>query len=300
VLGIWRLQLLREIERRGTIRAAAEALCVSPSGVSQQLAMLEQEAGVPLLEKIGRRVRLTDAGMLLVQHADVITGAIAAAEADMAAFRDQVSGQLRVAAIPTAARAVMPGVMVALGRQHPALKVTMQDLDSARALTALRLEEIDIAIVDEYDELSQVRDPVLRTHVFLQDPFFVARPPESAARESLGLAELRDEAWIVDSEGTQALTITLGACRAAGFEPRIRSQCKDYWVIGSLVEAGLGVALMPGLALKDRPFNIAVSRTQPALARRVAAIVRRERRNHPALLAMLSALDRFGETYTPA
>ena len=110
MLGVWRLQLLREVARRGTIRAAAGAMSVTPSAVSQQLRILETEAGVPLLERIGRQVRLTDAGEMLVRHADTITAAITAAESELAATQREIAGTLRVAAIPTAARAILPAV----------------------------------------------------------------------------------------------------------------------------------------------------------------------------------------------
>ena len=168
------LQLLREISRRGSIKAAAEAMSISPSAVSQQLAILEREAGVELLEKTGRRVRLTDAAQLLVRHADTITGAIAAAEADLASMQQLVTGTLRVAAFPTAARAVMPDVMTALSRQHPALRVTLRDLEAAESLTALQMDEIDIAIVDEYDEPARGSDGGLEFCEFMRDPLYLA------------------------------------------------------------------------------------------------------------------------------
>src|SRR5664280_2456175 len=143
MLGVWRLQLLRELSRRGSVKAAAEAMSVTPSAVSQQLALLEREAGIELLEKRGRTIRLTAAGVALVRHADTITGAIAAAEADLAAMQGVVAGTIAVAAFPTAARTVMPSVMAALGARHPALRLTMRDLEADESIAALRMDEID-------------------------------------------------------------------------------------------------------------------------------------------------------------
>jgi molybdate transport repressor ModE-like protein len=174
MLGVWRLQLLREISRRGSIKAAAEAMEISPSAVSQQLAILEREAGVPLLEKMGRRVRLTEAAQRLVRHADTITGAIAAAEADLASMQHAVTGTLRISAFPTAARAIMPPVMTALSHLHPELRVTLRDLEADESLTALRNDEIDLAIVDDYGDGSRVTDPGLEVCEFMRDPIYLA------------------------------------------------------------------------------------------------------------------------------
>jgi len=184
MLGVWRLQLLREISRRGSIKAAAEAMQITPSAVSQQLAILEREAGVELLEKSGRRVRLTDAGLRLVRHADTITGAIVAAEADLASMQSAVTGTLRVAAFPTAARAVMPPVMTALSRLHPELRVTLRDLEADESLTALQNDEIDLAIVDDYGDGSRVTDPGLEVCEFMRDPIYLAAAGPATARSA--------------------------------------------------------------------------------------------------------------------
>ena len=306
MLGVWRLQLLREISRRGSIKAAAEAMSISPSAVSQQLAILEREAGVELLEKSGRRVRLTDAAQLLVRHADTITGAIAAAEADLAAMRPLVTGTLRIAAFPTAARAIMPPVMTALSLRHPALRVTLRDIEAAQSLTALQMDEIDIAIVDEYDEPARVSDSSLEFCEFMRDPLYLALPPSASdgggrpgeAGEAVRLSSYRDAFWIMDTEDSHLGQVTLRACRASGFEPHVRSNCKDFGVIIALVEAGLGVGVLPGLAIHDRPVRAAIHPTDPPLARRIASVIRPERRSHPMIVSALAELERFGASYS--
>jgi DNA-binding transcriptional LysR family regulator len=266
---------------------------------------------VQLLEKTGRRVRLTDAAQLLVRHADTITGAIAAAEADLASMQQLVIGTLRVAAFPTAARAILPDVMTALSRQHPALRVTLRDLEAAESLTALQMDEIDLAIVDEYDDPPRVSDGGLEFCEFMRDPLYLALSPEdssvpgAAARPSLvpgspvRLSDFRDAFWIMDTEDSHLGQVTLRACRSSGFEPHVRSNCKDFSVIIALVEAGLGVGMLPGLAIHDRPVRASIHPTDPPLARRIASVIRPERHSHPMIVSALAELERFGAAYAP-
>jgi DNA-binding transcriptional LysR family regulator len=291
MLGVWRLQLLREVARRGTVRAAAEAMSITPSAVSQQLRILEHEAGAQLLERDGRRVRLTEAGEMLVRHADAITAAIVAAESELAASRSTLSGTLRLAAFPTAARALLPGVIAELGRAHPALRITLRDLETAESLAALRLDEVDVAIVDEYDEATRIREPGIGLQLLLDDPLHVALPP--GVRPGGGpaaLAELAGASWIMDTETSAMYGAVVRQCRVAGFEPHVRSHCRDYSVIIALVEAGLGVAVLPGLALRDRELRADVVPVEPPLGRRVLVALKPERRSHPAVAALLTAL----------
>ena len=301
VLSVARLQLLREVARRGTITAAAAAMNLTPSAVSQQLAALEREVGTELLERVGRSVRLTDAGWLTVRHADAIAAAIAAAESELAGIRNHVTGDFRVAAIPTAARAIMPSVLTALGHAYPALRVSLRDYEAPESLAALRLGEIDLAVVDEYDEPAVTGAGGPERHVLLADLSRIALPPgHGLGTGPVRLADLRDEYWVMDAEDSSFFRITLRACRANGFEPRIRSHCRDYAVILALVEAGLGVALLPGLALRDRSVRAGICPTEPPLARHLVAVVNPERRAHPAVTATLAELRRFGASYAQA
>jgi DNA-binding transcriptional LysR family regulator len=302
VLGVWRLQLLRELARRGTIKAAAAALDVTPSAVSQQLRILEAEAGVPLLERDGRRVRLTDAGERLVRHADTITAAIAAAESDLAGAREGVSGTLRVAAFPTAARALLPGAIARLGARHPGLRVNLRDLETRESLAALAADEVDVAVVDEYDEVTRIRERGLDLVPLVRDPIRVAMPlrspdgPRRDPRRPIPLTDLRAEAWIMDTESSSIHQAVSRACAAAGFEPLVRANCKDYGVIVALVEAGLGIAMLPGLALLDRPIGADVLAIDPPLERRLSIALRSARRAHPAIAAMVDELLAAGRS----
>lgn len=293
MLGVWRLQLLREVARRGTIKAAAAAMDVTPSAVSQQLRILEAEAGVPLMERHGRRVRLTEAGEALVRHADAITAALDAAESELAAAREGISGTLRVAAFPTAARAILPSAIAILAGRHPGLRVTLRDLETRESLVALALDEVDIAVVDEYDESTRIGERGIDLLPLLRDPIHLALPPgQRGGGAALALADLRDDPWIMDTEASSIYQAALRACQRAGFEPHVRSNCKDYSVIIALVEAGLGVAVLPGLALRDRPMRATVVAIDPPLERRVMVAVKPERRRHPAVAAMVEELGR--------
>ena len=291
MLGVWRLQLLREVGRRGTIRAAAEALSITPSAVSQQLRILEAEAGVSLLEPDGRRIRLTEAGQMLVRHADTITAAIDAAEAELAAVKTEITGSLRIAAFPTAARAVLPGAIAQLGRDHPRLTVTLRDTETAESLAALRLDEVDLAVVDEYDDATRIVEPAIELVVLSDDPLYVAVPgTPGPAAGPVALRTLADEAWIMDTETSNIRRAVERACARAGFEPKVRSACRDYSVIIALVEAGLGVAILPGLALRDRRVRARIAPLAPPMTRRVLVAVKPGRRAHPAIAATLAAL----------
>ncbi len=291
MLGVWRLQLLREVGRRGTIRAAADALSITPSAVSQQLRILEAEAGVTLLEPAGRRIRLTDAGQMLVRHADSITAAIDAAEAELAASRDEITGTLRIAAFPTAARAILPGAIAQLGLDHPRLNVTLRDLEAAESLSALRLDEVDLAIVDIYDDATKIAEPTIELVELGADPLYLAMPgAPSAAAGAVALRDLADHPWIMDTETSNIRGAVERACARAGFEPKVRSACRDYSVIIALVEAGLGVAILPGLALRDRRVRARIAPLRPAMTRRVLLAVKPGRRAHPAIAATLEAL----------
>lgn len=296
MLGVWRLQLLREVGRRGTIRAAAAAMSVTPSAVSQQLRVLEAEAGVPLLEPDGRNVRLTEAGEMLVRHADVITGAIEAAESELAATHAELSGTLRIAAFPTAARAILPGVIADLGRAHPRVRLMLRDLETAESLAALRLDEVDLALVDVYDEATRIREPGIELQELMEDPLWIALPAGHAMGAApVPLAALADESWIMDTESSNIGGAVVRACERAGFVPHTRSNCRDYSVIIALVEAGLGVAVLPGLALRDREIRARVAPLDPPLRRKVLVAVKPGRRSHPAVAALLDALVRQGE-----
>ncbi|MET7460887.1 LysR substrate-binding domain-containing protein [Nonomuraea sp. NPDC005501] len=274
-----KLRLLRELARRGTIAAVAEAVMFTPSAVSQQLSALEREAGVPLLRRTGRAVTLTPAGRLLVEHAQAVLEELERASAALAAVRGEPSGPVRIGAFPTAARALMPAALAELARACPALEPMVSEIDPADVSGALRAGELDVALVHEYDFVPPEADPALATEpLFAESMYLTGR---------MALAEARDDPWITGKPGTLCHAMTIRACQAAGFEPRVRHQVDDFDTVLAFAAAGQGVALVPRLAALAPPPGVTL--TELPLSRRTLAAFRRGYGGHPATGAAVAA-----------
>ncbi|WP_432972826.1 LysR substrate-binding domain-containing protein [Dactylosporangium sp. CA-233914] len=282
MLDVRRLRLLRDLAQHGTIAAVAAAHTYTPSAVSQQLAALEREAGVALLSRTGRRVTLTPAGRTLVAHAEEVLAALERADAALAAGRTGLSGPLRIGAFPTAMRTLLPPALVALGGAHPALELSVQELDPAVVPQLLRDGRLDVALVHDYDLVPIEPDPALRTTALLDETIYLA------ARAPLALPECRDEPWILASQGTLCHTMTVRACEAAGFTPRVRHHADDFVTVLTFVAAGQGVALIPELAARDAPAGVTL--TPLPTRRRTRLAYRAGAASHPAVLAFATAL----------
>ena len=203
MLDVRKLLLLRELARRDTIAAVAEALCYTPSAVSQQLAALERDAGVPLLQRTGRRVSLTPAGAALAGQTEEILALLERAAAGLAAARTGLTGPLRIGAFPTAMRTILPAALVALGRDHPGLELMVTELDPAAVPDALRSGALDVALVHEYEFVPAPRDPALDTEPLLEEAIYLAsaRPApmmdEDAAGGGGSAAKIRSAATAI-------------------------------------------------------------------------------------------------------
>ena len=174
MIDVRRLRLLLELTRRGTITAVADALAYTPSAVSQQLAALEREAGVPLLERTGRKVALTPAGTVLARYAESVFAVLEEASAALAATRDSLTGPLRIGAFPSAARVILPPALVALGRDHPALELMVTELDPVDVPDALRTGALDVALTFVYDYVPAEPDPAVDTEPLLEEVVYLA------------------------------------------------------------------------------------------------------------------------------
>src|SRR5215470_14499597 len=275
MLDVHRLRLLRELDRRGTIAAVAQALAYTPSAVSQQLAALEREAGVPLLERSGRRVVLTAAGADLARRADDVLALLEQAAAAVAAGRDGLTGRLRVGAFPSAMRTMLPRALVTLGREHPGLELTVSELDPSAVPDALRSGTLDIGLTQEYDYLPARPDPALDQELLLAETIYLAVPvsdahpspgvePASAVPNGRGgddarqLAQFRGASWIAGTPGTLCYQMTIRACEAAGFTPRVRHHADDFGTVLALVAGGQGVAVVPKLGTDGAPGDVAL------------------------------------------
>ncbi|WP_330333916.1 LysR family transcriptional regulator [Streptomyces sp. NBC_00536] len=302
MLDVRRLRLLRELARRGTIAAVAEALSFSPSAVSQQLSVLEREAGLALLERTGRRVRLTPAGQRLVGHAEAVLERLERAEADLAEARGGLAGALRVGAFPTATRALVPAALVALARRHPALEAMVRETDPAAVAHALRAGDLDVALVHEYDFVPGPAEPGLDSEPLYREAMYLAEPaPESvpvppaapAADQGAVLRAHRDAPWITATSGTLCHAMTVRACQAAGFTPRERHRVDEFATVLALVAAGQGVAVVPQLGVPVRsgvPGVPGVLLTRLPMERRTNIAFRSGSAAHPAVAAFTVAL----------
>ncbi|HEY8473705.1 MAG TPA: LysR family transcriptional regulator [Natronosporangium sp.] len=291
MLDVRRLRLLRELAYRGTIAAVAEALAYTPSAVSQQLSALEREAGVPLLARSGRRVTLTPAGRLLVGHAEAVLERLERATAELAATRAELAGPLRIGAFPTAGRQLLPAALAILARDHPRLEPMVDEVDPADVPDRLRAGDLDVALIHEYTFVPAEpdRDRAVPAEPLLEEPMYLAAPAGPAADP--GPDPLRwaaSEPWIVNRPGTLCYAMTIRACQAAGFTPRIRHRVDDFTTVLALVAAGQGVALVPQLAIAEPPAG--VSLTELPMRRRTCAAYRRGAGQHPAVAALVSAL----------
>ncbi|NGO67713.1 LysR family transcriptional regulator [Streptomyces boncukensis] len=290
MLDVRRLRLLRELALRGTIAAVAEALAFSPSAVSQQLSALEREAGVPLLERTGRRVVLTPAGQRLAAHAEAVLERLERAGAELAATRGGPTGPLRIGAFPTAARALLPPALAALAVAHPRLEPAVEEVDAVDVPDALRARELDVVLVHEYDLLPAEPEDGVETEPVCEEPVFLAEPDTGGASRGGSLVIRRDEPWIVGRRGTLCHTMALRACEAAGFRPRIRHLVDEYPTVLALVAARQGVALVPRLGAVDPPEGVRL--TPVAMRRRIGVAYRAGSALHPSVAALTHALRR--------
>ncbi|MBN0049152.1 LysR family transcriptional regulator [Streptomyces actuosus] len=299
MLDVRRLHLLRELDRRGTIAAVAEALTFTASAVSQQLGVLEREAGVPLLERSGRRVVLTPAGRTLVAHADAVLERLELAVSELAGVREGIGGPLRIGTFPSGGPAIVPATLAALAQRHPALEPMVQEIDSARVSDCLRAGELDVALVHDYDFVPASPDTTVDQVPLLEEPMYLATagatdralPTGPAARGDDTLAELlgpwATSAWITAREGTTGHAIAVRACQAAGFQPRIRHQVNDFRTVLALAAIGQGAGFVPEMATVLAPEDVVLTRLP--LFRRSKVAFRAGGGTHPAIAAFVAA-----------
>lgn len=288
MLDVRRLRLLCDLSRLGTIAAVARAHTYTPSAVSQQLSILEREAGVPLLERTGRRVAFTAAGRVLVEHAETVLAALEQTTAAVAAVATGLSGPLRIGAFPTAVRTLLPAALVALGDRHPGLELMVTELDPVAVPAALRERRLDVGLLHDYDVTPVTPDRLLDGVPLLDETVFLALPPHAPVDGADPLRGVRDSPWIIASPGTLCHTVTVRVCDAAGFAPRVRHQADDFATVLALVAADQGVSLVPQLAAAQPPAGV---RLVPLPTRRRTRIAYRQGTAiHPAVAAFVSAV----------
>lgn len=308
MLDVRRLQLLCDLSRLGTIAAVAGLHAFTPSAVSQQLSVLEREAGTPLLERRGRRVALTAAGRLLAEHGDRVLATLEQADAALAALGAGLTGPLRIGAFPTAVRTLLPSALVALGREHPGLELSVTELDPAAVPAALRERQLDVGLVNHYELAPGAPDPEpgpgLAAVPLLDETVFIAFPDHTVGiggraappgTEIEPLLAARDADWILASPGTLCYTATLHVCSAAGFTPRARHHADDFATVLALVAAGQGISLVPQLAAAQPPAGVHLVPLPVRRRNRIA--YRQGAAAHPAVAAFVSRLRASAEDF---
>jgi DNA-binding transcriptional LysR family regulator len=280
MLDLHRLRLLREVHERGTVHAAATALGYSPSAVSQQLSVLERETGAALLERVGRNVRLTAAGRVLVGHAASLLEGVEAAESELASVAaGQLAGVVRVAAFQSAFLRIVAPAIQELATTHPAIRVEATEAEVEQSVPALRLRQLDVVIGDEYEDQPRPVHADLRRRTILREHINVVLPEDhpEARRRRVSLARLADSRWAACQPGTGHHQMHLRACRQlGGYEPDLRYFSDDFLILLELVRTCGAVALLPDLVLANDAHGVAVRRpADGSVGREVFLLTRR-------------------------
>ncbi len=288
-----RLNVLREVVGRGSFSAAAEELSYSQSAVSQAIATLEGEVGTALIERDRGGVRPTAAGAALVAHAEGILGRMEAAENELAAIAGGRAGRLRVASFPSAGAALVPLAIAAFRASHPGVEVILAEGEPEEIAPRLRAGEFDLVLLYEFEGVGERLGAGIRRFELLEDPLHLALPGDHllARRSRLRLEDLSGESWVQTSATSPCARHVVRSCHAAGFEPRVAFESDDYQTVQGLVAAGVGVGLIPQLALSAVRPDIHVRALHPqSPVRKVFAATRRGASVTPAVATMLDTL----------
>ena len=296
MLDVRRLRVLHAVSAYGSVTAAAAALGYSAPAVSQQLAALEREVGMRLTERAGRGVELTPAAHILVGHTDALLARLDAAEADLAALRDQIAGRVTLAAFPSAAASLVPAAWTALADSAPQVQLDLTEMEPEESLPAVLRGETDVAVAHEYDLLPRPLDPLFERRELLDDPVVLAIPADYPADGPVPLAELAGQPFLAPRQATSCAEMIQRACARAGFVPRVVARASDFQVLLSLVAAGAGVTLVPGLAARWLPPRVRLVPPADPVTRRVFTVSRRGGDRKPAVRVVLDALS---EAATP-
>ena len=304
MLNLGRLQVLCEVVGRGSFSAAADALSYTQSAVSQAIARLEAETGATLVIRDRRGVRATAAGATLVTHAEAIFAQVDAAEADLAAVLGVRAGRLRVASFPSAGATLIPLAVARFRRAHPNVSITLAEGEPEQIAPRLRAGEFDLALLFEFPGVGPRRERPgagLRSVRLLDDPMDVVLPADHplSLTPELSLRDLRDEQWVQTSAQSPCARHVVRSCLAAGFEPDVAFESDDYDTVQGLVAAGVGVALIPRLALTRVHSGIVVRALAPASPTRlVTAATMSGPGVAPAARSMISLLTDVAQRHT--
>lgn len=300
MLDLRRLRLLRELHIRGTLAAVAEALNYSPSAVSQQLALLEREAGIRLLQRSGRRLYLTAQAEILVEHTTALLERLEQAEADMAASLTSVGGVVRIAVFQSALLALMPEALSVLSREYPDLRVEMAQREPESALFETWSRDFDLVMAEQYPGHAAPRLPGLDREKIASDTLRLAIPPTGAGARIRSIADAEHFPWVMEPSATASRHWAQQICRQSGFEPDVRYETPDLHSQIRLIESGNAVAILPDLIWTGRRPVVGLVDIPDAPRRTVFTSVRHASRNRPAIRACREVLTRVAQQLTDA
>lgn len=293
-MDVERLRLLRELADRGTVAAAAQAVSLTPSAVSQQLKTLQREAGVELLEPAGRRVRLTEAGRILVARTDDVLAALDRARAEMDAYRTTPRGVVRVALFPSGAAMLLAG-LITRAADH-GVEVSGSDIDRPAADAPALLADYDVVVVHRDERDTAAWNPRYEARILLREPLDVVLPPGHplAGEDHITLQQLADQPWIGVEGGLMVDDVLRSLAVISGVQPRIVQRVNDFRVVEELVLAGIGVALLPRYVLTARKV-VRRPLAGVRIARRIEAVTRAGADARPAIATVLAQLQEVAD-----
>lgn len=290
MLNLQRLLVLCEVERLGTLAAAARSLSYTPSAISQQLAQLEREAGIALTEPVGRGIQLTEASIILVTHARAAMAELERAETELAALRGTVTGRVRVAAFQTGMLSLFPPALRTLGAHHPGLRVDVAQREAGEAISGLRAGVFDLVLGEEYPADPQTIGEGLDRADLGDDELLLALPRTGPFADATRITDTVHAPWALETAGSAPGRWARAYCRAAGFEADVRFDGIDLLTHVQLVRTGSAVSLLPALLGPQRTAGIRLVPLPDTPHRRLFTLSRHARAGHPAVIAIRDAL----------
>ena len=299
MLDVRRLRVLSEVAARGSFSAAADALTLTQSAVSQHITALEREVGLPLIERGTRPVELTEAGYALTRHATGIFARLDGAEQELGEIAGRRHGRLRFGTFPTALATLVPPAFAAFRRDHPEVTLTVVDDHLQRLIPRLEAGELDLALIYDHEAIPDIGARDLERIPLLDDVFQAVLPAGhrlARRRRTLELSELSGEPWIGGAPTSAWYRIAIDACRRAGFTPQAAFASDDHIAVQALVAAGLGVSVIPGLAVVHPLPGLAVRKLSSGAPRRhISAARPRDAYHGAAVVAMIDSLRRASQ-----
>lgn len=303
-LDVGRLRLLREVALRGSIAAAARSFGLTPSAVSQQLAVLEREVGTSVVDRSTRGVALTGAGHALAARAGEVLDILAAARADLDRLDGAMSGPVAIASVASAAATFVSAAATGLARAHPGITLSVTAAEPDDALEFLLAGDVDLAVVDEYDYVPLALPEHVAARELCSEPLVLVRPAADRGRRVPALAQLSEAAWVMPPEQAACGQAVRSACRAAGFEPHVRWQTDDMLLLARAVADGHGLAILPRLSVPATGSDgaaIAAELTvtplrSPPLRRRLTLVGRSTTMARPVMSTVSDALAEAAKT----